>query len=357
MILWWNCFVAIYKVIFRAWAEWAATNVTIRDDKRHDVDTPCTHFVRFIQLGCGNKEPISHKRKKRGQIELQMVFYFTSTVVSPPFTIFMGAEKHESEYRHSVRYGRALNSILGHLEQTKTWSNGVGRKMFGFTWTKSHRPTFIFDCNQWVIEWHPNSQFPIPEFQAKVDGDDETDIFRGKRLTTFHRRWSKMRRSSWRRTASREIKWTMSMLSTQCGTIWRKPRPWTWAKCHSIGTRMCAKFVSKNEWMTLWIDWTRRKLNRIQVNRVDYHCRGNCGNEFPANQTIILFADFRAEKEKRDANERDDKKRVVREQKEREREAERKRMEDAELRSYSSLMNDDKMKSNYDDGNDSDDFM
>lgn len=67
--------------------------------------------------------------------------------------------------------------------------------------------------------------------------------------------------------------------------------------------------------------------------------------------------DFRAAREKRDAEEREDKKKLLREQKEREKEEEKRRQEEAELRSYSSLMKADKMTTNYDDGNDSDDFM
>lgn len=69
------------------------------------------------------------------------------------------------------------------------------------------------------------------------------------------------------------------------------------------------------------------------------------------------FLDFRALREARDAKEREDKKKIVREQKEKEKLYERKRQEENELRSYASLMSSDKMKSNYDDGNDSDDFM
>lgn len=48
---------------------------------------------------------------------------------------------------------------------------------------------------------------------------------------------------------------------------------------------------------------------------------------------------------------------MLRDQKDHEREAERNRKEAAELRSYTSLMKTDNMQSNYDDGNDSDDFM
>nr|CAG4652252.1 EOG090X0G3O [Triops cancriformis] len=67
--------------------------------------------------------------------------------------------------------------------------------------------------------------------------------------------------------------------------------------------------------------------------------------------------DLRLLREDRDREEREDKKRLLREQKEREKEEERKRNEDAELRSYDRLMNSDSMKTNKDDGNDSDDFM
>lgn len=72
---------------------------------------------------------------------------------------------------------------------------------------------------------------------------------------------------------------------------------------------------------------------------------------------MVSFSDFRLEREKRDAKEREDKKQNLRQLKEKEKDNERKRKEEAELRSYSSLMSSENMTSNYDDGNDSDDFM
>lgn len=76
------------------------------------------------------------------------------------------------------------------------------------------------------------------------------------------------------------------------------------------------------------------------------------------NKTKIeSHPDFQAEREKRDALERDDQKQVLRARRDAEKEAERKRKEDAELRSYSSLMSGDRMRTNQDDGNESDDFM
>lgn len=67
--------------------------------------------------------------------------------------------------------------------------------------------------------------------------------------------------------------------------------------------------------------------------------------------------DFRGERENRDAKDRENKKELLRTQKEREKEDEKRRKEEAELKSYKSLMTTEKMKTNYDSGNDSDDFM
>lgn len=67
--------------------------------------------------------------------------------------------------------------------------------------------------------------------------------------------------------------------------------------------------------------------------------------------------DFRAEREKRDADERADKKRLAREIREKEKDDEKRRREEAEIRSYNSLMKSENMTTNYDAGNDSDEFM
>ncbi|XP_077292214.1 coiled-coil domain-containing protein 25 [Arctopsyche grandis] len=67
--------------------------------------------------------------------------------------------------------------------------------------------------------------------------------------------------------------------------------------------------------------------------------------------------DLRAEREKRDRLEREDKKQILRVQKEKEKEEEKKKKDEAELRNYSTLMKPENMKTNYDSGNDSDDFM
>ena len=77
------------------------------------------------------------------------------------------------------------------------------------------------------------------------------------------------------------------------------------------------------------------------------------------NKTKIeTHPDFQAEREARDTAERQDKKKVVRAQRDREKEAEKKRLEESEMKSYSSLHKAENMTStNYDNNNDSDDFM
>lgn len=68
--------------------------------------------------------------------------------------------------------------------------------------------------------------------------------------------------------------------------------------------------------------------------------------------------DFQKLREERDALERQDKKKVLRDQKEKEKDLLKKKQEEAEMRSYSSLHKPENMTStNYDENNDSDDFM
>ncbi|XP_022919093.1 coiled-coil domain-containing protein 25 [Onthophagus taurus] len=66
--------------------------------------------------------------------------------------------------------------------------------------------------------------------------------------------------------------------------------------------------------------------------------------------------DFRSEREKRDRLEREDKKKLLRQQKEKEKDEMKQKQEEAELRSYTSLMKPENMDK-YDQNNDSDEFM
>ena len=68
--------------------------------------------------------------------------------------------------------------------------------------------------------------------------------------------------------------------------------------------------------------------------------------------------DLRAERERRDKMEREEKKMVYKQMEEQRKEEEKKRKDEAELRSYDRIMKEEQMTSNKDGGgNDSDDFM
>ncbi|TMW50449.1 hypothetical protein DOY81_004445 [Sarcophaga bullata] len=69
------------------------------------------------------------------------------------------------------------------------------------------------------------------------------------------------------------------------------------------------------------------------------------------------YPDLRELREKRDDIERQEHKACLRSQRELEKEIEKKRLLEQELRSYSTLLKTENMTSNYDNGNDSDDFM
>lgn len=86
------------------------------------------------------------------------------------------------------------------------------------------------------------------------------------------------------------------------------------------------------------------KRNNEIVNRL---------NKTKTEETV----DFRAEREKRDRDEREDKKKILRDQKDKEKDEEKRKKEEAEVRSYTTLMKPENMSTNYDGGNDSDDFM
>ena len=69
------------------------------------------------------------------------------------------------------------------------------------------------------------------------------------------------------------------------------------------------------------------------------------------------YPDLREQREKRDDIERQQQKACLRSQRELEKEIEKKRLQEQELRSYSTLLKTENMTTNYDNGNDSDDFM
>lgn len=117
---------------------------------------------------------------------------------------------------------------------------------------------------------------------------------------------------------------------------------------------------------TMWDNL--KKTASMDVGQVSFHREKDVRKirvEKRINETVNRLnktkseshPDFQAERERRDSAEREDKKKLMREKRDQEKDAERLRKEQAELRSYSSLMAKDNMTTNHDDGNDSDDFM
>jgi len=80
-------------------------------------------------------------------------------------------------------------------------------------------------------------------------------------------------------------------------------------------------------------------------------------NRLNKTKTEVKNPDLRKEREDRDRAIADDKKREQREQREREKQESKRKMEEAQMRSYDILMKEENMCSNRDGGNDSDDFM
>jgi hypothetical protein len=103
-----------------------------------------------------------------------MVFYFTSNVVTPPVTIFMGVDKYESachvefDPKKSERPASSNPSFFACFflfSQTKISSNGAGQKMCGSTYRISLVLTCICDCSLYELEitaYHSTNLIFIP---------------------------------------------------------------------------------------------------------------------------------------------------------------------------------------------------
>lgn len=117
---------------------------------------------------------------------------------------------------------------------------------------------------------------------------------------------------------------------------------------------------------TMWENL--KKTNSMEVGQVAFHDdnkvryyqvekrRNDIVNRLNKTKTE-RFPDFREEREKRDAAQREMEKAERRRQNELEKERQKQRQKEEELKSYRSLLQSEKMTSNYDNGNDSDEFM
>ncbi|KAJ6626125.1 Coiled-coil domain-containing protein 25 [Pseudolycoriella hygida] len=201
-----------------------------------------------------------------------MVFYFVSNVVSPPFKLFMGAEKHENE--ELIRWGWP-EDVWFHVDKVSS----------------AHGQT---------IEDVP---YAVIEDAAQLVKANSINGNKMNNVDVVYTMWENLKKTP----------------SMDVGQV---------------------SFHREKDVMKIRVE---KRINEI-VNRLNK----TKTEEHP---------DFRLEREKRDAAERADQKKIMRERKEQEKVSQKQKMEEAELRSYASLMSSDKMTSNRDDGNDSDEFM
>jgi len=210
-----------------------------------------------------------------------MVFYFTSTVVDPPVTLFMGEDKYENE--ELIKWGWP-EDVWFHVD--KLSSAHVYLRL---------RPGETLDDVPSVI---------IDE-ACQLVKDNSITGRKQSSVDVVYTLWSNLKK-----TAGMEV--------GQIGFF--KDRD-----VHLV------KNVAKDS------DVVRRLTKTKSEN---------------------MKLDFRALREERDAKEREAQKEKDRKQREQEKELVKKRAQEAEIRSYTSLMKAENMKTNRDNsGSDSDDFM
>uniref|UniRef100_A0A0K8TNB0 Coiled-coil domain-containing protein 25 n=1 Tax=Tabanus bromius TaxID=304241 RepID=A0A0K8TNB0_TABBR len=208
-----------------------------------------------------------------------MVFYFTTNVVSPPLTLFMGCDKYENE--DLIKWGWP-EDVWFHVDKLSS----------AHVYLRLKPDQTIDDVPAAVIE-------------------DAAQLVKANSITG-----NKMNNIDVVYTMWENLKKTPGM---EVGQV---------------------SFHRDKDVRKIRVE---KRMNEI-VNRL--------------NKTKVeAHPDFRAEREKRDHAEREDKKKMQRLIKEKEKEEEKRRKEEAELRSYKSLMKSENMSTNYDGGNDSDEFM
>lgn len=208
-----------------------------------------------------------------------MVFYFTSNVVQPPVTLFMGLDKYENE--DLIKWGWP-EDVWFHVDKV---SSAHVYLRLNPGQTLDDVPTAVIEDACQLVK--ANS----------INGNKMNNI------DIVYTMWDNLKK-----TAGMEV----GQVAFHRDKDVRKMR--IEKRCNEI-------------------------VNRLNKTKREEH------------------PDFRAEREKRDAAERAEKKAKARDVREREKEDEKRRQEEKELRSYNSLMKSENMTSNYDAGNDSDEFM
>lgn len=208
------------------------------------------------------------------------MYWFTSNVVSPPYTLYMGEEKHENE--ELIRWGWP-EDVWFHVD--KLSSAHVYLRLKKGETLDDVPQTVIEDCAQLV---KANS----------IQGCKQNDV------GIVYTMWSNLKK-------------TGGMDVGQVG------------------------FHKQREVRKITVE---KKINKI-VNRLN------------KTKKEEKHPEFRQRREERDRQEREDQKALKREQDRLDKEAAEEKRKEAEARDYGRLLTEDRMTSNQDDGNDSDDFM
>ncbi|RZB54395.1 DUF814 domain containing protein [Asbolus verrucosus] len=225
-----------------------------------------------------------------------MVFYFESSVISPPGLLFMGVDKYESKYEDLIKWGWP-EDVWFHVDKMSS----------AHVYLRLRQGQTIDDIPSSVLE----DAAQLVKANS-IMGNKMNDI------EVVYTMWANLKK-------------TPAMEVGQVG----------FHKEKEVRKIKVAKRINEI-------------VNRLNKTKREEHPGSitTCG----CKNLIQIVPDFRAEREKRDRLEREDKKKLLREQKDREKEEEKRKKEEAELRSYNSLMSSENM-TRYDDGNDSDDFM
>lgn len=208
-----------------------------------------------------------------------MVFYFTSNVVTPSYSIYMGVDKYENE--DLIKWGFP-EDVWFHVDKVSS----------AHVYLRLHLGDTIDDIPQAVID--DCAQLVKAN---SIQGNKMNNI------DVIYTMWENLKKSA-------------SMDVGQVG------------------------FHNDKEVRKVRVEKRHNDVvNRLQKTKEE------------------KFPDLRADREQRDHREAVEKRKKIQQEKQREKEEIRKRKEQAELRSYASLMKPENMTSNFDSGNDSDDFM
>ncbi|KAG1681863.1 Coiled-coil domain-containing protein 25 [Nymphon striatum] len=245
-----------------------------------------------------------------------MVFYFISNVVSPPYQIYMGLDKHENE--DLIKWGWP-EDVWFHVDKVSS--------------------AHVY------LRLNPSRNTKQCKARLRVYGDTVVGRF------DDHTHASDIGRPEVKNQVLDDVP---SSVIEDCAQL---------VKANSIqGNKMNNVDVVYTMWENL------HKTGGMDVGQVGFHKQKEVRTtrvERRVNECVNRLnktkeekqPNLRNEREERDRLEREDKKAILKQQNEKEKEEKKMKEELAQQKSYANLMKPENMTSNIDDGNDSDDFM